>query len=200
MSDLYFLPSGVPAPSRSWKYSPSTQHVKSGELALPAPSRSWKYSPSTYHLRPIPPLTISPVISTPGGLYLLVPFAGKIVQLGRSIEQDIARGVIQKLSLGRAVEENRSYLLNLTHRYFLGRSLEVDLSYLINLSQPGLGQVTRYVTIELSDKNRRTRRDIHRDIITYSTGHTKVNFVHKAVTDEVRYSQHVDRIFFQKNL
>jgi hypothetical protein len=200
MSDLYFLPSGVPAPSRSWKYSPSTQHVKSGELALPAPSRSWKYSPSTYHLRPIPPLTISPVISTPGGLYLLVPFAGKIVQLGRSIERDIARGVIQKLSLGRAVEENRSYLLNLTHRYFLGRSLEVDLSYLINLSQPGLGQVTRYVTIELSDKNRRTRRDIHRDIITYSTGHTKVNFVHKAVTDEVRYSQHVDRIFFQKNL
>jgi hypothetical protein len=200
MSDLYFLPSGVPAPSRSWKYSPSTQHVKSGELALPAPSRSWKYSPSTYHLRPIPPLTISPVISTPGGLYLLGPFAGKIVQLGRSIERDIARGVIQKLSLGRAVEENRSYLLNLTHRYFLGRSLEVDLSYLINLSQPGLGQVTRYVTIELSDKNRRTRRDIHRDIITYSTGHTKVNFVHKAVTDEVRYSQHVDRIFFQKNL
>jgi hypothetical protein len=197
MSDLYFLPSGVPAPSWSWKYTPSTQHVKPGEFAVPAPSWSWRYSPSTYHLRSVPPLTISPVISTPGGLYLLVPSSGKIVQLGRSIEQDIARRL--NLSLGRAVEENRSYLLNLTHRYLLGHSLEIDLSYPTALSKQGLGLVTRYVTIELVDKNRRTRRNVHRDIITYSPSPTKVTFVHKAVTDKVRHSQHVDRIFFQKN-
>jgi hypothetical protein len=199
MADLYFLPTGVPAPSWSWKYAPSTQHVKPGEFAVQAPTWTWKYSPSTYHLRSVPPLTISPVIPTPGGLYLLVPFSGQIVQLGRSIEQDIARGLIRKLSLGRAVEENRSYLLNLTHRYLLGHSLEIDLSYPTALSKPGLGLVTRYVTIELVDKNRRTRRNVHRDIITYSTAPTKVNFVHKAVTDKVRYSQHVDRILFQKN-
>ena len=102
--------------------------------------------------------------------------------------------------VGQCLETDAADQLSHTRFFPVGRSEEIDQSSLVLVFQPGLGLVTRYVTIELSDKNRRTRRDIRRDIITYSTAPTKVNFTRKTVTDEVRYSQHVDRIFFQKNL
>ena len=119
----------------------------------------------------------------------------------RSVEADTAFSVVVQriVPVGRCLETDAANQLFHTRFFPVGRSEETDQSNLVLVLQPGLGLVTRYVTIELSDKNRRTRRDIRRDIITYSKVPSKVNFVHKAVTDKVRYSQHVDRIFFQKN-
>ena len=119
----------------------------------------------------------------------------------RSVEADTAFSVVAQriVPVGRCLETDAAN--QLFHIRFLpvGRSEEIDQSNLVLVLQPGLGLVTRYVTIELVDKGRHTRRDAHRDIITYFTVPTRVNFIHRAVTDKVRYSQHVDRIFFQNN-
>ena len=139
----------------------------------------------------------------PGLDFYLVPPTGVAdVVIGRSVEVDTAPVVtIQRVVLvGQCVETDTANQLFHTRFFPVGRSEEIDQSNLVLVLQPGLGLVTRYVTIELVDKNRRTRRDVHRDIITYSTSPTKVTFVHQAVTDKVRHPQHVDRIFFQKNL
>ncbi len=120
--------------------------------------------------------------------------------LGRATETDIVPTVraVRLVPLGRAEESDVARDISHIRFFVLGRAEEIDVASPVEATKPGLGLVTRYVTIELSDKNRRTRRDIRRDIITYSKVPSKVNFVHKAVTDKVRYSQHVDRIFFQK--
>lgn len=122
--------------------------------------------------------------------------------LGRATETDTVPTVraVRLVPLGRAEESDVARDISHIRFFVLGRAEEINVANLVEATKPGLGLVTRYVTIELVDKNRRTRRNVHRDIITYSTSPTKVTFVHKAVTDKVRHSQHVDRIFFQKNL
>jgi len=119
----------------------------------------------------------------------------------RSAEADTAFPVVAQriVPVGQCLETDAANQLFHTRFFPVGRSEEIDQSSLVLVLQPGLGLVTRYVTIELVDKGRHTRREVHRDIITYSTAPTKVNFISRAVTDEVRYSQHVDRIFFQKS-
>ena len=120
----------------------------------------------------------------------------------RSVEADTAFSVVVQriVPVGQCLETDAANQLFHTRFFPVGRSEEIDQSNLVLVLQPGLGLVTRYVTIELVDKGIHTRREVHRDIITYSTAPTKVNFVHKAVTDKVRYFQHVDRIFFESAL
>lgn len=133
--------------------------------------------------------------------YLAPPSGAADVIIRRSVEVDTAPALtIQRVVLvGQCIETDTANQLSHTRFFPVGRSEETDQSNLVLVLRPGLGLVTRYVTIELVDKSRHTRRDIPRDIITYSTVPYKVNFIRKTVTDEVRYSQHVDRIFFQKS-
>ena len=198
MADLYFLPSGVPAPSRSWKYSPSTYHVKPGEFAIPAPSRSWKYSPSAQHVKGIQPIFIVPVVGVPNGLVLLQPFSGQSVLLGAAREVDIARGTVVGVELGAASETNTAPSINIINRYNLGKAVENDQVYAALVLQPGLGQVTRYITAELVDRNEVTRTNVYRDLINYSTVPDKVLFTTKGAADIISHSSHTDRIFFSR--
>ena len=175
MADLYFLPSGVPAPSRSWKYSPSTQHVKG-----------------------VQPIFIVPVVGVPNGLVLLQPFSGQSVLLGAAREVDIARGTVVGVELGAASETNIAYSTAIVNRYNLEKAIENDQVYAALVLQPGLGQVTRYITAELVDRNEVTRTNIYRDLINYSIVPDKILFTTKGAVDIISYSSHTDRLFFSR--
>ena len=62
----------------------------------------------------------------------------------------------------------------------------------------GLGQVTRYVTVEFSDSGALWRTNIARDIIIHSTRHSKINFSYMSPVDRIQYKPHTDRIFYSR--
>ena len=128
MADLYFLPSGVPPPSRSFDYSPSTQHVKAGNFSVPPPSRSFDYSPSTQHVKAAPVVNLAVVLGAPGGLALLQAgaAAGQEVTLTRATETESARalGITRVVALTRATETDAARTISAQRVVDLARVTE----------------------------------------------------------------------------
>jgi hypothetical protein len=116
MADLYFLPSGVPPPSRSFDYSPSTQHVKAA-----------------------PVVNLAVVLGAPGGLALLVTTgAMQIINVGRATETSIARSPPSFVSVGRAEESDVARSISHIRLVVLGRAEEIDAANPADATKTGL--------------------------------------------------------------
>ena len=201
MADLYFLPSGVPPPSRSFDYSPSTQHVKPGNFTVPAPSWSWDYSPSTQHVKAAPVVNLAVVLGAPGGLALLVTTgAMQIINVGRATETSIARSPPSFVSVGRAEESDVARSISHIKFFVLGRAEEINVANLVEATKPGLGLVTRYVTVEVNEIGDARRKNFSRDIIEYGSYKDSIMFTSKSATDEIYYQTHRDSIFYVSSL
>ena len=125
--------------------------------------------------------------------------AGGVV-LGRATEIESANPVraIRVVPVGCAVETDVAPTFKYARFFKLGVALEIDQGNAALVLQPGLGQVTRYITAELVDRGEATRTNVHRDLINYSTVPDKVLFTNNNSVNSVNYKSHIDRIFYSR--
>ena len=125
--------------------------------------------------------------------------AGGVV-LGRATEIESANPVraIRVVPVGCAVETDVAPTFKYARFFKLGVALEIDQGNPALVLQPGLGQVTRYITAELVDRNEVTRTNVYRDLINYSIVPDKILFTTRGAVDVISYSSHTDRIFFSR--
>jgi hypothetical protein len=122
--------------------------------------------------------------------------------LGRATETDIVPTVraVRLDPLGRAEESDVSRSISHIRFFVLGRAEEVDAANPAEATKPGLGLVTRYVTVEVNEIGDARRKNFSRDIIEYGSYKDSIMFTSKSATDEIYYQTHRDSIFHTSSL
>jgi hypothetical protein len=122
--------------------------------------------------------------------------------LGRATETDIVPTVraVRLVPLGRAEESDVARSISHIRFFVLGRVEEINVANLVEATKPGLGLVTRYVTVEMDEIGDAKRKNFYRDIVEYSGYKDSIKFIRKSATDEIYHRTHRDSIFHTSSL
>ena len=122
--------------------------------------------------------------------------------LGRATETDTVPTVraVRLVPLGRAEESDVARDISHIRFFVLGRAEEIDAANPAEATKPGLGLVTRYVTVEVNEIGDARRKNFSRDIIEYGSYKDSIMFTSKSATDEIYYQTHRDSIFYVSSL
>ena len=122
--------------------------------------------------------------------------------LGRATETDTVPTVraVRLVPVGRAEESDVARPISHIRFFVLGRAEETNLANSAEATKPGLGLVTRYVTIELDGVGDSRRKNFYRDIIEHGSYKDSITFTRKLATDEIYYRTYRDSIFHMSSL
>lgn len=122
--------------------------------------------------------------------------------LGRATENDTVPTVraVRLVPLGRAEESDVAWSISHIRFFVLGRAEETNVANSAEATKPGLGLVTRYVTVEMDEIGDAKRKNFYRDIIEHSGYKDSIMFTSKSATDEIYHQTHRDSIFYTSSL
>lgn len=122
--------------------------------------------------------------------------------LGRATETNVVPTVraVRLVPVGRAEESDVARPISHIRFFVLGRAEEIDAANPAEATKPGLGLVTRYVTVEVNEIGDARRKNFSRDIIEYGSYKDSIMFTSKSATDEIYYQTHRDSIFYVSSL
>lgn len=122
--------------------------------------------------------------------------------LGRATETDTVPTVraVRLVPLGRAEESDVARDISHIRFFVLGRAEEINVANPAEATKPGLGLVTRYVTVEVNEIGDARRKNFSRDIIEYGSYKDSIKFIRKSATDEIYHRTHRDSIFHTSSL
>ena len=122
--------------------------------------------------------------------------------LGRATETNVVPTVraVRLVPVGRAEESDVARPISHIRFFVLGRAEEINVANPTVATKPGLGLVTRYVTVEMDEAGGAKRKNFYRDTVEHSSYKDSIMFTSKSATDEIYYQTHRDSIFHTSSL